>query len=105
MVSIEVITSKKKTLTFLDDASGEKAPSEDCVPTSASAEGAERDAVTAAEVEEPRGDASWTMIAMWSSVLVMPILAIVAKEMFGGFAGPSPFAAPLPVVVDDPLAQ
>ena len=67
-----------------DDASGEKAPSEDCVPTSASAEGAERDAVTAAEVEEPRGDASWTMIAMWSSVLVMPVLAIVAKELFGG---------------------
>ena len=67
-----------------DDASGEKAPSEDCVPTSASAEGAERDAVTAAEVEEPRGDASWTMIAMWSSVLVMPVLAIVAKEFFGG---------------------
>ena len=43
-----------------------------------------RDAVTAAEVEEPRGDASWTMIAMWSSVLVMPVLAIVAKELFGG---------------------
>ena len=34
--------------------------------------------------EEPRGDASWTMIAMWSSVLVMPVLAIVAKELFGG---------------------
>jgi hypothetical protein len=24
------------------------------------------------------------MIAMWSSVLVMPVLAIVAKELFGG---------------------
>ena len=41
-------------------------------------------AAAAAEVEEPRGDASWTMIAMWSSVLVMPVLAIVAKELFGG---------------------
>ena len=49
---------------------------------------AELDAVAddddAAAVEEPRGDASWTMIAMWSSVLVMPVLAIVAKELFGG---------------------